>query len=139
MPAGSADGLWPLAEAKLAAPRERSGLVDRPRILQVLDADTALTLVAAPPGFGKTNALRASCATRGEPLAGTSRQSTVLIAPGAGRRQDDPDGEVSPQPPAVVGPQPLEDRRPAVPRVSRAEASITVTGPPRRLQVDISS
>ena len=60
--------LWPLAEAKLAAPRQRSGLVDRPRILQVLDAgaDTALTLVAAPPGFGKSTAVRAWCASRSE-------------------------------------------------------------------------
>ena len=67
----SAAELWPLAEAKLAAPRQRSGLVDRPRILQVLDAgaDAALTLVAAPPGFGKSTAVRAWCASRTEPLA----------------------------------------------------------------------
>ena len=67
----SAAGLWPLAEAKLAAPRQRSGLVDRPRILQILDAgaDAALTLVAAPPGFGKSTAVRAWCASRSEPLA----------------------------------------------------------------------
>jgi LuxR family transcriptional regulator, maltose regulon positive regulatory protein len=65
-PAASVGGLWPLAEAKLAAPRQRSGLVDRPRILEVLDAgaDTALTLVAAPPGFGKSTAVRAWCAGR---------------------------------------------------------------------------
>ena len=71
MTAGSAAGLWPLAEAKLAAPRQRTGLVDRPRIMQILDAgaDTALTLVAAPPGFGKSTAVRAWCATRSEPLA----------------------------------------------------------------------
>jgi LuxR family transcriptional regulator, maltose regulon positive regulatory protein len=62
---------WPLAEAKLAAPRQRSGLVDRPRILQVLDAgaDAALTLLAAPPGFGKSTAVRAWCASRSEPHA----------------------------------------------------------------------
>ena len=58
--------LWPLAEAKLAAPRQRAGLVDRPRILRALDAgaETALTLVAAPPGFGKSTAVRAWCANR---------------------------------------------------------------------------
>ena len=58
--------LWPLAEAKLAAPRQRAGLVDRPRILRALDAgaQTALTLVAAPPGFGKSTAVREWCANR---------------------------------------------------------------------------
>ena len=71
MTAESAVELWPLAEAKLAAPRQRSGLVNRPRIMQILDAgaDAALTLAAAPPGFGKSTAVRAWCATRGEPLA----------------------------------------------------------------------
>ena len=54
--------MWPLAEAKLAAPRRRSGLLDRPRVLRALDAgaDAALTLVAAPPGFGKSTAVRES-------------------------------------------------------------------------------
>ena len=58
--------VWPLAEAKLAAPRPRSGLLDRPRVLRALDAgaDAALTLVAAPPGFGKTTAVRDWCAKR---------------------------------------------------------------------------
>ena len=67
----TAADLWPLAEAKLAAPRQRSGLVERPRILEVLDAgaDATLTLVAAPPGFGKSTAVRAWCARRNEPLA----------------------------------------------------------------------
>jgi LuxR family transcriptional regulator, maltose regulon positive regulatory protein len=71
MMAGGGAELWPLAEAKLAAPRQRPGLVDRPRIMQTLDAgvDAALTLVAAPPGFGKSTAVRAWCETRGELLA----------------------------------------------------------------------
>ena len=58
--------MWPLAEAKLAAPRRRSGLADQPRVLRALDAgaDAALTLVAAPPGFGKSTAVREWCATR---------------------------------------------------------------------------
>jgi LuxR family transcriptional regulator, maltose regulon positive regulatory protein len=51
----------PLAEAKLAAPRVRAGLVRRPRLEQALEAgaDAALTLVAAPAGYGKTTAVRA--------------------------------------------------------------------------------
>src|SRR6185436_6461174 len=63
---GDGADLWPLAEAKLAAPRPRAGLVDRPRILRALDAgaDAALTLVAAPPGFGKSTAVRTWCAGR---------------------------------------------------------------------------
>jgi LuxR family transcriptional regulator, maltose regulon positive regulatory protein len=58
--------MWPLAEAKLAAPRLRGGTVERPRILRRLDAgmDAALTLVAAPAGFGKSTAVRAWCASR---------------------------------------------------------------------------
>ncbi len=63
-PASISD-LWPLAEAKLAAPRQRSGLVDRPRVLEALDgADAAVTLVAAPPGFGKSTAVGTWCAAR---------------------------------------------------------------------------
>ncbi len=61
----------PLAEAKLAAPRQRSGIVHRPRIARALDAsrEAKLTLVAAPAGYGKTTAVRAWCADRGAPLA----------------------------------------------------------------------
>ena len=53
------DELPPLSEAKLAAPRPRRGLVRRPRLIDALDADTALTLVAAPAGYGKTTVVRA--------------------------------------------------------------------------------
>jgi LuxR family maltose regulon positive regulatory protein len=55
------DELPPLAEAKLAAPRARAGMVRRPRLEQVLEtgAEAALTLVAAPAGYGKTTAVRA--------------------------------------------------------------------------------
>jgi LuxR family transcriptional regulator, maltose regulon positive regulatory protein len=63
VPAGLrlSDELPPLAEAKLAAPRQRRGLVRRPRLEQALEAgaDAALTLVAAPAGYGKTTAVRA--------------------------------------------------------------------------------
>ena len=60
---GGAGGRFPLSEAKLAAPSVRPGTMDRPRIRSVLDRDdVALTLVAAPPGYGKTTAVRVWCA-----------------------------------------------------------------------------
>ena len=59
----------PLVEAKLAAPRVRRGVLDRPRILHALDADAVLTLVGAPAGYGKTTAVRIWCATRDAALA----------------------------------------------------------------------
>ena len=60
-----ASGL-PLAEAKLSAPRARSGMVERRRLDRALDAagGAVLTLVAAPPGYGKTTAVRSWCASR---------------------------------------------------------------------------
>jgi ATP/maltotriose-dependent transcriptional regulator MalT len=71
--AGSAatDDVLPLAEAKLTAPRQREETIKRPRILRALDAgeDAALTLVAAPAGYGKTTAVRAWCASRRTPFA----------------------------------------------------------------------
>jgi LuxR family maltose regulon positive regulatory protein len=65
------DAAAPLAEAKLAAPRERAELVDRPRLLQALDAgaSAAVTLVAAPAGYGKSTAVRTWCANGSAPLA----------------------------------------------------------------------
>jgi ATP/maltotriose-dependent transcriptional regulator MalT len=59
------------AAAKLAPPRVRPGLVERPRIAGALDAgrDAALTLAAAPPGYGKTTAVRAWTAARDAALA----------------------------------------------------------------------
>jgi LuxR family maltose regulon positive regulatory protein len=61
----------PLAETKLAAPRPRPDTIARPRILRSLDAGNAgsLTLVAAPPGYGKTTAVRDWCASSGAALA----------------------------------------------------------------------
>ncbi len=46
-------------------------MVERPRILRALDAgeEASLTLLAAPPGYGKTTAVRAWCARREAPLA----------------------------------------------------------------------
>ena len=56
----------PLAEAKISGPLLRADLIDRPRILEALDAGggAALTLVAAPAGYGKTTAVRAWCKAR---------------------------------------------------------------------------
>jgi LuxR family maltose regulon positive regulatory protein len=63
--------LPPLAEAKLAAPRQRRGMVARPRVEDALDAgaEAALTLVAAPAGYGKTTAVRAWVEHSGSALA----------------------------------------------------------------------
>ncbi len=48
-----------LLRTKLFIPPERSDVIARPRLLQRLDAATRrpLTLIAAPPGFGKTTLL----------------------------------------------------------------------------------
>ena len=56
------EGVPPLSEAKLAVPASRRH-VDRPRVRQALDdgREAALTLVAAPAGFGKTTTVRAWC------------------------------------------------------------------------------
>ena len=63
--ANGADELSRLVEAKLAVPSVRHGVVERPRVMRALEAghDAALTLVAAPAGYGKTTAVRAWCAT----------------------------------------------------------------------------
>ena len=49
----------PLLETKLYVPRSRRGLVPRPRLSERLDrgAESKLTLVSAPAGFGKTTLL----------------------------------------------------------------------------------
>lgn len=61
----AADALPPLVETKFAQPRERSGTVQRPRIHRSIEAadGAALTLLAAPTGYGKTTAVRAWCAS----------------------------------------------------------------------------
>lgn len=58
-----------LAEAKLAAPRHRAGMLARPRVWDALDANAALTLVSAPAGYGKTTAVRSWSANRESALA----------------------------------------------------------------------
>src|SRR5450631_2103728 len=49
----------PLLETKLHVPRRRRGLVARPRLSERLSrgAESALTLLSAPAGFGKTTLL----------------------------------------------------------------------------------
>jgi LuxR family maltose regulon positive regulatory protein len=61
----------PLAEAKLAPPKARRGMVERPRISGALDAgnEATLTLVAGPPGYGKTTAVREWCSRQEAALA----------------------------------------------------------------------
>ncbi len=68
---GGAALLPPLVEAKLALPSLHRAIVDRPRTRQALDAgsDGALTLVAAPAGYGKTTAVRDWCASRDAAVA----------------------------------------------------------------------
>lgn len=52
----------PLAESKLLLPRLRAEMVARPRVQEALERDDVkLTLVAAPPGYGKTVAARTWC------------------------------------------------------------------------------
>jgi LuxR family maltose regulon positive regulatory protein len=53
------DNAGPLLETKLYVPRLRRGLVARPRLIERLSrgAESKLTLVSAPAGFGKTTLL----------------------------------------------------------------------------------
>ena len=59
MAASIAYETFPLAETKLVPPRLRDEMVARPRVQEALERDDVrLTLVAAPPGYGKTVAVR---------------------------------------------------------------------------------
>ena len=53
------DNVGPLLETKLYVPRLRRGLVARPRLSERLSrgAESKLTLISAPAGFGKTTLL----------------------------------------------------------------------------------
>ncbi len=55
------DNAGPLLETKLCVPKLRRGLVTRPRLIERLSrgAESKLTLIAAPVGFGKTTLLAA--------------------------------------------------------------------------------
>jgi LuxR family maltose regulon positive regulatory protein len=63
-----------LIEAKLAMPRRSSSLIERWRVHQALRSggDVALTLVAAPAGYGKTSAVVEFCSKSGASLAWVS-------------------------------------------------------------------
>ena len=60
------DNAGPLLETKLYVPRPRRGLVARPRLSERLSrgAESKLTLVSAPAGFGKTTLLAEWLAAR---------------------------------------------------------------------------
>lgn len=64
---GTAGVLAPLAESKLGAPIHRDTTLPRPRVEHSLEggAGLVLTIVSAPPGYGKTTAVRAWLANRG--------------------------------------------------------------------------
>jgi len=71
MTADTSLDVLPLIEAKLSAPRIHPGVVDRPHILQALDAgaDAVLTLLGAPAGYGKTTAVRVWCESQDSAFA----------------------------------------------------------------------
>src|SRR5918998_3809184 len=76
-------GMGPLLATKLHVPRRRRGLVARPRLSERLSRGTesALTLVSAPAGFGKTTLLT-------EWLATAEGPSTAWLT--LDQRDDDP-------------------------------------------------
>ena len=75
----------PLLETKLHVPRGRRGLVARPRLSERLSrgAESALTLVSAPAGFGKTTLLT-------EWLAGAPAEGRSAAWLSLDRRDNDP-------------------------------------------------
>ncbi len=64
----------PLLRTKLYAPKVRRGLVARPRLSRRLG--DRLTLVSAPPGFGKTTLLASWLAAAGRPVAWVSLEES---------------------------------------------------------------
>ena len=73
----------PLLETKLHVPRWRRSLVARPRLSERLSrgAESALTLVSAPAGFGKTTLLAewlAVAAAGGGPWRGFRLTSATI-------------------------------------------------------------
>ena len=87
----------PLLETKFHVPRRRRALVSRPRLSERLNAcaESALTLVSAPAGFGKTTLLAEWLATgsgpqvRGLAVARSARQRSRAVLDLCGRRAAD--------------------------------------------------
>ncbi|WP_433781399.1 LuxR C-terminal-related transcriptional regulator [Actinomycetospora sp. CA-101289] len=77
--------MGPLLESKYRVPARRPGTVARPRLLEALDGAvrTAVTVVSAPAGFGKSTLLAEWLAT---PPAGTTAAAWVSLD----ERDDDP-------------------------------------------------
>ena len=74
----------PLLETKLHVPRRRQGLVARPRLIDRLSrgVESALTLVSAPAGFGKTSLVAdwlAAAGADGRGAAGSRLTSVTTI------------------------------------------------------------
>ena len=74
------DNASPLLETKLYVPRPRRGLVARPRLSERLSrgAESKLTLISAPAGFGKTTLLADWLATTA--TAPTGERSTAWLS-----------------------------------------------------------
>src|SRR3954447_10648332 len=81
--------LTALLETKLHLPRTRHGLVARPRLAERLErgAATALTLVSAPAGFGKSTLLAAWLSARTSEASGRRSAAWLSLDPA----DDDPD------------------------------------------------
>jgi LuxR family maltose regulon positive regulatory protein len=66
----------PLLDTKLHIPRMRPGTVPRARLVHMLDAalHCRLTIISAPPGFGKTTLVASwlACSASGIPVAWVS-------------------------------------------------------------------
>ena len=110
----------PLLETKLHVPRRRRGLVPRPRLSERLDrgAESTLTLVSAPAGFGKTTLLAewlaaapAGRTVRGVALARPARQRPGVVLDLRDRRAADGGARGRrgrARAPAVAQPPPIE-------------------------------
>lgn len=76
----------PLLETKLHAPRSRQRRVERPRLADHMGraAGAKLTLVSAPPGFGKTTLDLALIAVRIASTTRPARSAALTASSGSG-------------------------------------------------------